>query len=577
MKRLLALVLALSLLLSGCLPYRLWRRLFWRDPGALQQAVSEAVSSLDPAADMPVFSELPYDSPDEQALREVFTRAQTLAETGDDADELMDALDRAFEAYDDFYTLDSIAMIRSDADQTDEYWAREFDRCELLCAQVEQWYSQMLQACAGSKLRLSLERQGYFTPGDLDYYEENGDYPDELVALFQRESDLEAEFRALGEDFDLNGEQMNLSEYLAREDLSEEEFDRVYAAYLQSVNAEAARIYAGLIGVRLEIAAALGYDSYEQYRYDYYARDYSPEDVEAYLSDIREVLGPWRRALHDGGEYDKLEYPILSERELLRNLGRVMEDLGDPADEAFSFMQSRALCDVRADLRKASISYTTYLYSYSAPYLFVDAYGDVEDLVATAHEFGHFLAAYLQGYSEAGLDLDETWSQGMEYLTLARLRDTLTRPRYEALLRIKLLDTLDTYTEQAAWAAFEHAAYALPEAERTAERFNELSAACLRDFGCEDSAQDALWWTQIDHLFQAPFYMVSYCITADAAVQLYEMALEDPEEAWNVYCTLLDSTGLPFSEALEQAGLESPLAPGRIGKAKATIESQLPE
>ena len=578
MKRLLALALALCLLLTGCIPYRIWQKLSRRGDGVLESAVSQALDCFDQSGEMPRFSALPYESPDAAALREVFETARTLAEEGRDADELMDALDRAFDAYDKLYTLDAIAMIRSDADQTDDYWAGEYERCERLLPQVEQWYNQMLQACASSPKRRTLEFRGYFAYGDLDYYEEDDDYyPDELVALMERESDLEAEFRALGEDFDLDGEEMDLNEYLAREDLSEDEYAQAYTAYLRGVNAEASRIYAELIGVREQIAALWGYDSYEEYSYDYYGRDYTPAEVETYLANIGRVLGPCHRAMYDGGEYDKLSYPALSERELMRNLERVMWSLGYPADEAFDFMQRHELCDVRSDLRKASISYTTYLYSYDAPYLFVDAYGDVEDLMYTAHEFGHFLAAYACGYSDSGLDLDETYSQGMEYLTLAKLRDTLTNHRYKALLRIKLLDTLDTYAEEGAWASFEHAVYALPEAERTAERFNELSAECLRAFGCDDAEQNVLWWTQIDHLFEMPFYLASYCVSVDAAMQLYELALEDPDAAWDTYRTLLDCVDLPFSDALAEAGLESPFAPDRPEQARKTIEAQLPE
>ena len=187
MKRLLALTLALCLLLSGCIPFRIWRRLLQRDRGILESAASAALDAYAAADEMPPFSALPYDPPDEQALREIFETARDLAETGGSADRLIEALDRAFAAYDTFYTLDSIAMIRSDADQTDEYWAGEFDRCERLIPQVEQWYTQMLQACAGSPRRRSLEARGYFAPGELDDYSEAADYPDELVALLQRE------------------------------------------------------------------------------------------------------------------------------------------------------------------------------------------------------------------------------------------------------------------------------------------------------------------------------------------------------------------------------------------------------
>ena len=208
MKRLLALTLALCLLLSGCLPYRIWRELLRRG-GVLENAAMQAADACEEYGDIPRFSAMPYESPDEAALREIFETARAMAAEGADADALMDALDRGFEAYDDFYTLDSIAMIRSDADQTDAYWAGEYDRCERLIPQVEQWYNQMLAACAASPTRRAMERSGYFAPGELDYYEENDDYPDEWVALLERESELEAAFRALGEDFDMDGEQMH--------------------------------------------------------------------------------------------------------------------------------------------------------------------------------------------------------------------------------------------------------------------------------------------------------------------------------------------------------------------------------
>ena len=35
-------------------------------------------------------------------------------------------------------------------------------------SQVEQWYNQMLQVCAGSPKRRTMEFRGYFAPGELD-------------------------------------------------------------------------------------------------------------------------------------------------------------------------------------------------------------------------------------------------------------------------------------------------------------------------------------------------------------------------------------------------------------------------
>ena len=574
MKRLTALILALCLLLTGCSSAEMLFRLLRKDGGVF----SRFVRDIQNYGTVPPFSQMTYESPDARELNDAFGRARTLAESGNDVDELIAALDRAFMAYDNFYTLDTIAMIRSDSDQSDEYYRDEYDRCEMMSAQVDQWYDQMLRACAESELRPALEHCGYFSPGDLDYYEQEEEFDDALVALYQRESELLADYRALlaDDEVDIDGEKMSLDEYLARESLTDEEYRNAYLTWLKKINGEVSRIYAELIGVRLEIADAFGYDSYEQYCYDSFERDYTPEEAGQWLEEIRREMSSYRESLFENGTYDLINYPALSGRQLMNRLRDVMDGLGDPAAEAFGFMEEYELCNVEASLWKAPVSYTVYLYRYDVPYLFVDAYGDVEDLVTVAHEFGHFLAAYSQGIWSAPLDLDETWSQGMEYLALEQMRGTFSQ--YDDLLRIKLLDTVDTYTGQAAYSAFERAVYELPESERTAERFNELCLECLRDYGQIDGDEEtsALWWTQVNHLFEMPFYVMSYCVSADAAMQIYQMALEDPDKAWDAYQTLLDDWDIPYADALADAGLESPMVPGHAAKARKTIEEQMP-
>ena len=575
MKRLFALILVICLLLTGCGSAEVLQQLMHQGRGTFARIVWD-IQNYDPIRP---FSQMPYESPDARKLNDAFGQARTLAERGEDVDALIAALDKAFIAYNRFYTLDTIAMIRSDSDQTDEYYRDEYTRCEIMSAQVEQWYDQMLRACAASDLRPELEKCGYFAPGDLDYYEQEEEYDDALVALYQRESELLSDYRAIlaDDEVEIDGEKMSLDEYLARESLSEEEYQSAYLAWLERVNGEIAGIYAELIGIRLDIAARLGYDSYEQYCYDMFGRDYTPEEANAWLEEIRQVLGPYREELLARGEYDRICYPDLSERQLMDWLREVMEELGEPAAEAFDFMEEYELCSVSADLKKAATSYTVYLYSYDTPYLFVDAYGDVEDLLTTGHEFGHFLAAYSQGIWDAPLDLDETWSQGMELLVLEKLYGKMSQ--YNELLRIKLLGAVDDYTSQAAYCAFEQAVYQLPEEERTAERFNELSLACMRDYGQVDGdeAVASMWWTQVEHIFEFPFYIVSYCTSADAAMQLYELALEDPDAAWEAYNILLDAWDLPYADALEEAGLESPMVPGHAKRVKETVEAKLPD
>ena len=574
--RWIALLLSVALLLTGCGSVEFVQQVL----NGGQSPISTLLEAVNGAMPMVSFSEMPYEHPDEKALQETFDAAISLAETGQDVDELMTALDTAFWAYRDFYTFHTIAMIRADSDQTDAYWQEEYAYCDRLTSQMEQWLEQMLRACAQSPARGKLEREGYFQPHELDEYEESDNYNDEIVALYQRESELVSAYRELCADpeITIEGETVRLNEYLSRLDLTEEDYEEANLIYMWEINEEAAELYRDLILLRREIAEKAGFDDYETCQYAYYGRDYAPQDVEGYLSDIRDILGPYRQTLVEQGEYDAITYPAMSEGRLMSSLEESMEQLGSVASNAFAFMQEYELYNVTVSMNKAPTSYTVYLPSYDVPYLFVDTYADVEDTLYTAHEFGHFLAAYENYGVSGGLDLDETYSQGMEYLTLEKLRTQLSDSQYEALSRIKLLGTLDTYTLQSALAAFEKAVYALPEEELNAETFNALSLSCMQDYGCGESGEEysSLYWTQITHLFEMPFYVLSYCVSVDSAVQIYQKELESTGAGWDAYCELLYQPETPFLEALTSADLASPLQEGRAEQVRALLQAQLP-
>jgi hypothetical protein len=70
-------------------------------------------------------------------------------------------------------------------------------------------------------------------------------------------------------------------------------------------------------------------------------------------------------------------------------------------------------------------------------------------------------------------------------------------------------------------------------------------------------------------------YIISYVISNDAALQLYQMELEQPGAGLACFEENLDTTAYGFVEFLETAGLESPLAEGRIAAVRQTMEKIL--
>ena len=552
--RIAALILALAVLLGGC---------------SFSLSVQED-------ADMVSFDRMEYVRPDLEAMQTLFDRTRSLAEAAgeEDADELNGLLEQCWQSYEDFYTMQTLAMLRSDADLTDEEYADEYTFCWNSAVQVEQWLDQTLTACAASRARVSSNLLAGYDGSGGSYYS------DRAIELMEQENRLLDEYWQVMsvEEIELDGEMVHFFDYIDSPDVSRQDYERAELAYYQTCNALAAPVYIELIRTRRALAEELGYDSYEQMQYDAYGRGYTPQQAGDYLEQIARTIAPYYTALMADNPYSRVSYDSLSRSALLWQLGQATQQMAPVVAEAFSFMEEYKLYNVETSYDKAAGSYTTYLDSYSAPFCFLDAYGDVEDLLDLAHEFGHFADAYCNYNATMDLDLAETYSQAMANLVLCRAREFLDVQSYENLRLLHMLSTLSVYTEQASYAAFEAAAYALPEEELTVERLNALALECDVRFGVAEVSGEqisAVYWTQVNHLFESPFYVISYCVSADAAMQILELELREPGAGSACYADLLDWHEDALLPELERVGLESPFAGDRTAQTLRLIESAL--
>jgi oligoendopeptidase F len=240
-------------------------------------------------------------------------------------------------------------------------------------------------------------------------------------------------------------------------------------------------------------------------------------------------------------------------------------------------MKEYRLYDVKASANKAPGAYTIYLPCYEAPFCFLGAYGDVEDFLDLSHEFGHFCDACINSNTTASLDLAETYSQAMANLALLKSKETISADGYRNLLLLHLLSNLGIFAEQTAYADFECKVYALPDEELTVENVNALALDCACRFGAASSAGDdelyAVYWSQVTHLFEQPYYVISYCVSADAAIQIAEKELNEPGAGVACYEDILNWKDGDFLAELERVGLVSPFDPGRAAHNLALVES----
>jgi len=569
MKKLIA-VLLLLMLLCGC--------------GAVEsESGYTRISSIDGSSiiEPPRFEELEYVRPHAERLEEKIAAVSDALNKGEKLRTVTELLDDCYEEYYDYYTMMILADILACQDYTDEQLAAENEWCENLYYEMQELMDEMYHICGASDMAQKLEKNYFWDGFAEEYAVDDGEalYSENLLHLYEEETALLSRYRALTASpvIEIDGKTVNYNEYTAA--ASEEEYERAMEAFYDKYNPLACEIYIDLVKLRHEIAAELGYESYRQMQYLYYfERDYEIQEAERYIDDIKEHIVPLYRRVMESDPYDRVSYDWLSERRLIEIIGAGAEQMGEEVREAFAFMTELGYYDCAVDDRKISMSFQSYLTSCEAPFLFLDAYGDMEDVLSFSHEFGHYTDAYVNYDMYETIDLSECFSQAMEYLMLENTKSVLSETERENLYLMKMLDTIELYVQQASFAEFEDRVYAVDPAELNAEFLNELSLELACTYAYSDGLSKnvlAKSWIDIVHFFEMPFYTISYPVSNDAAMQIYELERNAPGSGRDKYMDMLHSSNGTLLESLEAAGLESPFTEGRIERVAALLEEIL--
>ena len=525
-----------------------------------------AVKEEEPVEHIP-FSEMVYVRPVPDEMDVLMEELQALLDGRASYAKVEAKLDECFDY--SFYTMYTLAEVHSYLDMTDEFYADEYEWISTEYALVQKAFDKLYYACAGSHLGKKLEKN-YFWEGFCEEYSnpEDSIYSDEYVAMLQKESDLLARYREMiaAPTIVFQGEERDLTELL--DELTGQDYNDAVQIYYQTYNEPLAEIYIELVNVRKAMAAKLEYDSYEQMQYEYYyERDYTPEEAAAYLEHIHDDVMPFYTGLMSRDPYKKVHYEKVDEERLYGILQTVSGEIGGDVTEAFDFMTEYGLYDIAKNPKKANMSFETYFPDYEEPFVFLGAAGDTGDVLSFAHEFGHFCDAYVnEGALSESIDLAEVFSQSMELLALSRLGDTMDDEAVANIARMKVLDMVSMYVQQAAFAEFETRVYALEPEELTADAINKIMLEESRRFGfCIKDYEWAfsLSWIDITHFFEAPFYVISYPVSNDLAMQIYAMELQEEGSGRDHYLSVLrhDYTGI--MDLVEDGGFASPFSEGR--------------
>ena len=533
--------------------------------------------------DLIPFDEMPYERPELDEMRAAIDKVGEALDSGADYETVEPLLEACDELYAAFDTMEAIAFIRSCQDMTDEFYAEEYAWLDEASADVSQLFEQLYFRCGMSDMAQELEEK-YFWPGFAEEYadDSNAFYDDEMVALLQAESNLIAEYRdTVANPIVVLANGSEVEFFSALDEYQGYAYLNLLFSYYDQFNPTLAGFYIDLVKNRQEQARSAGYDSYEELAFDHdFTRDYSPELAAEYLQGVKEHIVPLYREVMESGALWTLESSPIDAKRLEEVLRCGVSDMGEDVQDAYEFMVKYRLCDLDYSPLKAEMSFQTYLTAYEVPFLFMDASGTLDDITTFSHEFGHYLDGYLNYGAEETIDLAECFSQAMELLMMTRLDQELSEEELDNLYRIKMLDILNMYVQQAAFAEFEHLVYSMDPEELTEDSINQLFLRLSQDYGFCEAGFESLYsklWIDITHFFEQPFYVITYPVSHDIAMQVFQLEEAQPGEGLAKFLEMLPREYPDMLDSALNAGLESPFDPGRLEKVAETMRRILLE
>jgi len=498
--------------------------------------------------EMTAFKDMEYSRSDALALVEKSQAVLDAVEAGEDAAAVMEKVFSFYEDYHTYYTNYALANIYYCKDLTDTHWEEEYNYCIETSTQVDAALDQMLYGLADCNIKEELEAEEYFGEGFFDDFEGESIWDETFTALAEQEAQLESQY------YELTEQSMSVEYYSEK--------------FFTTIGAQMAELFVELVKVRQQMAEYAGYEDYPSFAYDFdYYRDYTPAQAETYLDAIAQELVPLYRNM-DTYEYWRIAGEESSEEDTFKYVEDCAKAMGGTIQEAFELMSEAGLYDISVGKNKYNASFEIYLSNYGEPYVFLDPAGTVDDQLTFTHEFGHFCNDYASWGTQVGIDVAEFFSQGLEYLSLCYVGT-------EDLATMKMMDCLNLYVEQSCFASFEHQVYDLKGEDLTVENVYALYKQVGTTYGFDSWNWDSRDFVLIPHFFTSPMYIISYVVSNDAALQMYQIEKETEGAGLAKYEENLDTLEGDFLAFVESAGLTSPFTAGRVETVRKTLEEVL--
>jgi len=354
-------------------------------------------------------------------------------------------------------------------------------------------------------------------------------------------------------------------------------------------------LYDTLIALRDKEAKNAGFANYRDYRFRELGRfDYTKEDcfrfheaVEAHVLPLvtriyqkkKIKLGldqfrPWDIDAEPAGI--KPLAPFGTGEELLRKTVDCFKKLSPFFADCLTRMGEMKHFDLESRKGKAPGGYNCPLAESGAPFIFMNAAGQMSDVTTMVHEGGHAIHSFLahplelNGFKEYPMEVAEVASMAMELFSMEHWdsffsdAEDLRRSREHQLERVITIFPWIAIIDSFQHWIYEHPAHT--HEERTAAWLSILNRFYEKvvDFSGLENYRSHGWQRQL-HLFEVPFYYIEYGIAQLGAIGMWMQFKKNPAQALENYCRALSLGGTrTLPELYEAMGLVFDFSPERI-------------
>ena len=316
-----------------------------------------------------------------------------------------------------------------------------------------------------------------------------------------------------------------------------------------------------LMKLRNTIAANTGFDCYTDFRFRQLGRfDYTIADCRDFHQSVADIVVPLVEEIHERRRkmmgldvlrpYDlsvdlpvgvKLK-PFESTDDLVRKATLCFRDVDPEMGMIMNTMARMGRLDLDSRVGKAPGGYNYPLYRSNTAFIFMNATGNLHDMVTLMHEGGHAVHAFLCAnqplvhLKDTPAEVAELASMSMELITMAQWHHFFSD---EKQLRIAKLAQLEDVISGLPWIAaidkFQH--YLYGNKGNTAEQRTQAWHEIMEQFGSRvvdysgyEDANDNKWQRQL-HIFELPFYYIEYGFAQLGAISIWKRYTENPQQA----------------------------------------------